>query len=64
MDVFDGPIRHQHTVLEIKILPILRGALDCLLYQRSVFRVNPLKNELHGRSCRCLLVLEDAKRFR
>src|SRR5260370_34820545 len=60
--IFDGTIWHHQAILMIKILAILRGALDRLFHHRRVIRMNPLENELHGRF-RHSVVLEDSKGF-
>jgi len=36
-------------MFKIKILPILRRALDCLFYEGGVFGMDPLHNKFHGR---------------
>ena len=62
MDIFDGTIRHHQATFILKILPILRRALNGLFHKGRVFRMNPLENKLHGRYRR-LVVLEDSKGF-
>ena len=46
MDMFDRAIRHQQSMFKIKILPILRRALDCLFHESRVFRMNALENDV------------------
>ena len=46
----------------LKVLPILRRALDRLLHLGRVFRMNPLEHTFHGR-CRGSVVLEDSIGF-
>ncbi len=60
--MLDGAIRHQQSMLEIKILPIPRHARDRLFHQGRILRMNPLENALHGRFRRSV-VLEDSKGF-
>src|ERR1700731_486567 len=60
MDIFDGTIRHHQAIFMLKILPILRRALDGLLHERRIFRMNPLENKFHGRFRRSV-ILEDSK---
>ena len=62
MDICDGTIRHQQPIFKIKILPILRRALDCLFHEGRVFRMNPLENKFNGRFRRSV-VLKDSKGF-
>ena len=62
MDILDGPIRHQQSMLGDKILPILRRALDGLFHDSHVLRMNPLEHKFHGRLRRSV-VLEDSKCF-
>ena len=59
VDVPDGAIRHQQSMLEIDVLPRLRP-VDRLLHPGSVFRVNPLEDAFDGR-CGRAVVLEDSK---
>src|SRR5882724_11025463 len=61
VDILDGTIRHQQAIFVLKILSVL-GALDRLLYGGSIFRMNPLEDELQSR-LRPAVILEDAKRF-
>src|ERR1700739_837924 len=61
-DILDGSIRHQQSMFKIEISPIQRRALDCLLDEGHIFRMNPLKNEFHG-GFRGGGVLEDSKGF-
>ena len=49
-------------MFKIKILPVLRCALDCLFYESGVFRMNPLENKFDGRRHRSV-VLKDAIGF-
>ena len=42
MHMFHGTIGHQQPILMIEILRILRRAVDRLLHEGDVFRVNPL----------------------
>src|SRR5882757_6829540 len=60
--IFEGTVRHQQTIFMLKILTILRRALDGLFHEGRVFRINPFEKKLHGRFRR-LLVLEDLKGF-
>jgi len=62
MDIFDGTIRHQQSMSKIKILPIMRRALDFFVSRGRVFRMNPFENKFQGRSRRSV-VLEDSKGF-
>src|SRR5262249_51944535 len=48
-DVFDGIIRHQQPMIEIKSLPFLRDAIDYTPDQRSVFRMSSLEYEFQCR---------------
>src|SRR5713226_3091193 len=50
VDIFDGAVRHQQSKFKIKILPILRRALDCLFHAGRVFRMSSLENKFHGRA--------------
>src|SRR5262245_64657898 len=49
-------------MFKMKILPIMRCALDCLFHEGRVFRMKPFENKFHARS-RCSVVLEDSKGF-
>ncbi len=49
-------------MFKIKILPILRRALDCLFHEGRVFRMKPLENKFRGWFRRSL-VLENSKGF-
>src|ERR1700680_3619052 len=49
MDIFDGTIRHHQATFIIKILPILRRALDGLPDEHPVCRVSSLNHQLHRR---------------
>ena len=60
VDVPDGAIRHQQSMLEIDVLPRLRRPVDRLLHPGSVFGVNPLEDAFDGR-CGRAVVLEDSK---
>src|SRR5713101_49013 len=62
MDPFDRAIRHYQPIFLLKILPILRRALDRLFHQGRVFGMDPLKKELRRR-LRRLIVLKDSKGF-
>src|SRR3984957_1807306 len=45
MDIFDRTIRHQQAIFMVKIFPIVRRALEGLLHEGRVFRVNPLQDQ-------------------
>src|ERR1700738_2442408 len=62
MDIFDGTIWHHQAIFMLKILSILRRALNCLSHRGSVFRMNPLEDKFDGRYRRSV-VLEDPKGF-
>src|SRR5260370_6573695 len=62
MDIFDGTIWHRQAIFMIKILPILRCALDGLFHEGRVVRMNPLENELYGRFRRWV-VFENSEGF-
>src|SRR5205809_6908699 len=62
MDMFDGTIRHQQSIFKIKILSILRRALDCLFHLGRVFGMNTLEDIFHG-WCRGSVVLKDSIGF-
>src|SRR5213593_3874389 len=62
VEMFDGGIRHQPSIFKIKILPLLRRALDYVFYLGSVFGMNALEHIFHGR-CRGSVVLEDSIGF-
>jgi len=63
MDILDGTIWHQQSMLRDKIFPILRRAPpDGLFHEGHVLRMNPLESKCHGR-LRSLVVLEDSKCF-
>src|SRR5216683_1283741 len=62
VDAFDRASWHYQPIFMLKILPILRRALDRLFHQGHVFRMDPLKKKLRGR-LRRLIVLEDSKGF-
>src|SRR5262245_2765212 len=49
-------------MFKMKILPIMRRALDCLFHEGRVFRMKPFENKFHGRSGRSA-VLEDSRDF-
>src|SRR6267378_6431237 len=49
-------------MFKIKILPIPRRALNCLLHESRVLRMNPLQDKLNGRY-RASVILEDSKGF-
>lgn len=60
MEVPDGGIRHQQSMLEIDVFPRLRRPVDRLLHPVSVLRVNALEDTFDGRYGRAV-VLEDSK---
>ena len=62
MYIFDGAIRHHQAIFMVEILPILRRALDGLLHEGRIFRMNPLEGKFGGRYRRSV-VLEDSKGF-
>src|SRR5258706_7430458 len=62
MDIFDGTIWHRQAIFMIKILPILRCALDGLFHEGRVVRMNPLENEFYSRFRRCV-VFENSDGF-
>jgi len=60
--MFDGTVRRHQAKFMIKILPVVRRALDGLLHEGCVFRMSPPENEFHGRFRRSV-VLENSKGF-
>ena len=36
MEILNGTIRHHQTMFEFKILPIVRGLLDCMLHESRI----------------------------
>jgi hypothetical protein len=60
--MLDGTIRHQQSMFELMIIPILHRMLDELLHEGGVFRMDPLEDESHGRLRRSV-VFEDSKGF-
>src|SRR3989442_8816161 len=62
MEMFDGGIRHQPSIFKIKILPLLRRALDYVLYLGSVFGMNALEHIFHRR-CRVSVVPKNSIGF-
>src|SRR5713101_3816468 len=60
MDVPDGTIRHQQSMLEVEVPPLFRCAFDGLPHQGRVFRMDPLEDALDGRP-RVAVVAEDSK---
>src|SRR6267378_1805254 len=62
MDMFHRAIRHQQSIFKIKILPILRRAVEDLFHKGRVFRMNTLEHTFHGR-CRGSVILEDSVGF-
>jgi hypothetical protein len=60
--MFDGTIRHEQAVFEIKILSMPPCARNFLFNQERVFRMNPLKGKVQARF-RGSAVLEDSKRL-
>src|SRR6266478_6063837 len=61
-EIFDGAIRHHQATFMLKVLPILRRALDGLFHLGRVFRMNTLEYTFHG-WCRGSVVLEDSIGF-
>src|ERR1700674_1596262 len=55
-------IRHQQSVLMAEILPFAGCAVKGLLHGSAIFRMRPLKTQLHSRS-RLSVKLEDAEGF-
>src|SRR5437667_5057369 len=51
VEMFDGGIRHQPSIFKIKIVSLLRRALDYVFYLGSVFGMNALEHIFHG-GCR------------
>src|SRR5579862_7155957 len=62
VDMFDRTIRHQQAIFMLKILFILRRALNGLFHRGRVLRMNPLEDQVDG-GCRGSVVLEDSKGF-
>src|SRR5258708_7884575 len=58
MDVLDGAVGHHQAIFMLEILSILRRALDGLLHEGRVLRMDTLQDALHGRF-RGSVVLED-----
>ena len=61
-DMLDAPVRHQQSMLQIETLPIARGALERLLHQGRVLRMNPLQTQCEGGFHRPV-VLKNSKHF-
>src|ERR1700730_1796585 len=61
-DILHGAIRHQQSVLMVEILPFTRGLVEGRLHGSAIFRMRPLKTQLHSRSRRSV-ELEDAEGF-
>ena len=62
MDVFEGAIRHQQSMFNIKIVPLLRRALEGLLHAGHVIRVGSCEYPF-DRGYHRWVVVEDAKGF-
>ena len=62
MEIFDGTIRHQQSVLMFKIRQLSWGEIDGLLRAGPVLRMNSREDKFHGRFRRGV-VLKDAKGF-
>src|SRR5882757_11164978 len=61
-DVFDVPVWHRQPKLVIEVFRVPRCALECLLHERHVLRMNPLQSEVKSRF-HGPFVLEDSKHF-
>ena len=48
-DIFDGTIRHQEAMFEIHVRPVAEGAIEGLLHEGAVVRMNSLEDPLEGR---------------
>src|ERR1700676_2439712 len=55
VDIFDGTIWHKQAMLKIKILAVLRRALNGLFHQGRVLRMNSLENKFRSRSGRSVV---------
>src|ERR1700722_18941264 len=60
--MLDGAVRHQQSVLKIKILSVLRCPVDCLFREGQVCRMNAFEYSDNG-SCQRRRVVKNAKRF-
>src|SRR6266511_3536921 len=45
MDVLDRSIRQEESMFEIQIRSVLNSAIESLLYEDDVFRMNPLEHQ-------------------
>jgi hypothetical protein len=48
-DIFDGTIRHQEAMFEIHVRPVAECAIEGLLHESAVVRMNSLEYPLEGR---------------
>jgi hypothetical protein len=62
VDMFDRTIRHHQAIFKVKIISILRRALDDLFHKDRVFRMNSLEDKFGGWFRRSV-VLKDSKGF-
>jgi len=61
-DMFDDPFGHQQPVFVIEVFPVARRALEYLLHQGHVLRMNSLQSEVERRFHRPV-ALENSKHF-